>query len=218
MSRYRRLRGMAIHVMPYLRTQPMRGNAAIFLTRSQEAKLAPRTAGKCAWCRLPLAPSPPGFRRRRHWDDDCEAQYLAVLGKGVSFAAMKRMAKEYSRCLVCGHIPGEGPRTVGSYGLPDARWLEVDQIYPIHEGVSAGAKGIVRAFLLENFGWYCHVCRAAKTNRELHRRGEQIQLERKFRREQKPPDPPAGPVASNGTLFDLAQYEMAQDRVGRGKR
>ena len=183
MSRYRRMRGMAIHVVPYLRDNPMASPRAILPSGFFKNR---RKAGICAWCRLPI--ENPG---RRYWDAECDHQRWAVLGAQIR---PNTVLHPYA-CAWCGLVPSRNSRP-----------LQIDHLYPIHEGVANGVKGIVRAFLWENYRYLCASCHGRKSAMEAGLRAAQRREELAVIRERGiQASVPVAPPPT--TMFDLAQYE-----------
>ena len=146
MTRYRRLRGMAKHVLPLLRQEIPAGRALM-----KNAQLPQGRKGYCRWCGLPVMD-----KRRFLWDQDCNQQYGMVLGSPPTPSPWIK-----ARCAECGDRP-ESRR--GWWVL--AR-LDIDHIYPIHQArETRDPKELVRSFLLENLQWLCEKCHLEKSSQE----------------------------------------------------
>ena len=141
MSRYRRLRGFALHVLPLIRARGM-PDSRVALRWTDFTK--ERRTGYCVWCRLPV-----DTKGGRYWDADCERQLQVVLGRRVSPRGTDPR-KEVS-CPECGETGWRKDR------------MEIDHLYPIARAKLEGPKAVVRAFLIENLRWLCIACHRRKT-------------------------------------------------------
>ena len=164
MSRYRRLRGIACHVLPVLRGETGGHFAAGAKQRalfrwSAKYNREVRRKGLCTWCRLPT--------KGTYWHTDCQKQMLSCLGQVVSptHPTENPMCDECGRrhqvCYICGEAHYDRK--------PGDRWVmrfEIEHEYPIHRGREQGMKALISCFLLENIKWACEPCHRAKTASE----------------------------------------------------
>ena len=180
-SKYRRLRGFVRHILPLLRGQQgghWAGHGRALIKWNARHHHETRTKGLCTWCRLPVEE-----KGRTYWHELCERQMQAALGWAVRPQLGNR-----SVCAICGFdnradtgsplglVKGmgftPGPcQPMKWWALPQqqfyqARGMEIEHEYPIHQGRMNGLKGLVRAFLLENLRWACVPCHQAKTRAE----------------------------------------------------
>lgn len=145
MSRYRRLRGFAIHCLPMLREGEIPTNRK--LLDAQDLK-GPKTPGICRWCRLPVT-----SKRRQLWDDECKKQHLNVIGWRVDPLGTQYRGDKYIDNRVCARCGGTDR-------------LEIEHHLSLSVARILGVKAMIHAYTLENLRWLCHDCHAAKTRTE----------------------------------------------------
>ena len=195
MSRYRRLRGFANHVLPILRNEGLPKGGRILVAWWLLDRTMPKIRGQCRWCRLGIKDDFPSYidlevsRRVGSWHADCQRQRDSVVGWSVSpfifhEGYCRLCQRDHQFCPGCGRFHGARFHSAIQFfevlrGEPHCKGLmfEVEHDYPIHRGWEDGVKDSVRAFLLENLRWLCEDCHKAKTAAE-RRAASQRKVER----------------------------------------
>ena len=142
MTRYRQLRGIAIHCMPRLRLGIPAGRQMCSNTWIKAIK---REKGRCRWCRLPVEDT-----KKRYWDRDCETMFRLALGHVLR-------PKAGYQCCDCGH----------AFGVLE---IEHDLSFTVARQMARyyhAPKMFVAAFMPDNLRYRCHACHRIKTNSDI---------------------------------------------------